>query len=125
MAKAPISERFDWYLRGDLSYRDEQYADATNEAITPDQTKLNMQIGLQGDAWTLELWGRNLTNEDGPSAAYRDVYFTNSLPNGTFFRTPAGTTPAGTTGRSTFFPWRYSVSYPTLREYGVTVRYRF
>ena len=123
--KAPISERFDWYLRGDLSYRDEQYADATNEAITPDQTKLNMQIGLQGDAWTLELWGRNLTNEDGPSAAYRDVYFTNSLPDGTFFRTPAGTTPAGTTGRSTFFPWRYNVSYPTLREYGVTVRYRF
>lgn len=123
--KAPLRNNLDWYLRGDLSYRDEQYADATNQAITPDQTKLNMQLGFQGDSWTFEIWGRNLTNEDGPSAAYRDVYFTNSLPDGTFFRTPAGTTPAGTTGRSTFFPWRYSVSYPTLREYGVTLRYKF
>jgi iron complex outermembrane receptor protein len=123
--KAPVNERLDWYLRGDYSYRDEQFADATNQAITPDQSKLNMQIGLRGESWTLELWGRNLTNEDGPSAAYRDVYFTNSLPDGTFFRGPTGTTPAGTAGRGTFFPWRYSVSYPTLREYGVTVRFRF
>lgn len=123
--KAPVSESLDWYLRGDLSYRDEQFADATNQAITPDQTKLNMQIGLQGDAWTVELWGRNLTNEDGPSAAYRDVYFSNTLPDGTYFRTPPGTTPAGSNGRGTFFPWRYSVSYPTLREYGVTLRYKF
>jgi outer membrane receptor protein involved in Fe transport len=67
--KAPVNERLDWYLRGDYSYRDEQFADATNQAITPDQTKLNMQIGLRSEAWTLELWGRNLTNEDGPSAA--------------------------------------------------------
>jgi iron complex outermembrane receptor protein len=123
--KAPISSSTDWYLRGDLSYRDKQFADATNEAITPDQTKLNMQIGLQGEKWTLELWGRNLTNEDGASAAYRDVYFNNALPDGTVYRTPAGTTPAGSTGKSTFFAWRYSVSYPVLREYGITARYKF
>ena len=119
-----------WYLGGDLSYRDKQFADATNEAITPSLTKLNMQLGLQGEAWTVELWGRNLTNEDGPAAAYRDVYFSNALPNGTFFRTPGSvatnnTTPAGSAGKSTFFPWRYSVSYPVLREYGITARYRF
>ena len=119
-----------WYIGGDLSYRDKQFADATNEAITPTQTKLNMQIGLQGESWTVELWGRNLTNEDGPSAAYRDVYFANALPDGTYFRTPGSIpannlTPAGSTGKSTFFPWRYSVSYPTLREYGITARYKF
>ena len=114
-----------WYVGGDLSFRDKQFADATNEAITPSQTKLNMQLGLNGDPWAVELWGRNLTNEDGPSAAYRDVYFSNALPNGTFYRTPGGTTPAGTGGKSTFFPWRYSVSYPVLREYGITARYRF
>jgi iron complex outermembrane receptor protein len=123
--KAPVSDTTDWYLRGDLSYRDKQFADATNEAITPDQTKLNMQVGLSGEHWTVELWGRNLTNEDGASAAYRDVYFNNALPDGTFYRTPAGATPAGSTGKSTFFAWRYSVSYPVLREYGITARYKF
>ena len=118
-----------WYIGGDMSYRDKQFADAANEAITPALTKLNMQIGVQGESWTVELWGRNLTNEDGPSAAYRDVYFSNALPDGTFFRTPGtagtNTTPAGSTGKSTFFPWRYSVSYGSLREYGLTARYKF
>jgi iron complex outermembrane recepter protein len=125
--KAPATDTTDWYLRGDLSYRDKQFADATNEAITPEQTKLNMQIGLQGEKWTVELWGRNLTNEDGPSAAYRDVYFNNALPDGTYYRTPSApaVTPAGSTGKSTFFAWRYSVSYPVLREYGITARYKF
>jgi hypothetical protein len=46
-------------------------------------------------------------------------------PDGTYFTAPAGRTPAGTAGRSTFFPWRYSVSYGTLREYGITARYKF
>ena len=58
-----------WYIGGDLSFRDKQYADATNEATTPSLTKLNMQIGLQGDSWKVELWGRNHNNKDGPSAA--------------------------------------------------------
>ncbi len=124
--KAPISNTTDWYLRGDMSYRDKQFADATNQAITPDLTKLNMQIGVQGEHWTVELWGRNLTNEDGPSGAYRDVFFSNAQqPDGTYFTAPAGRTPAGTAGRSTFFPWRYSVSYGALREYGITARYKF
>lgn len=122
---APISGDRNVYVRGDLSYRDEQFADATNEAITAAQTKLNMQIGMQAGNYTIELWGRNLTNEDAPSAAYRDVFFSNALPDGTFYRTPTGTTPAGSTGKSTYFPWRYSVSYPVLREYGITVRYKF
>lgn len=122
---APLADNKSWYLRGDLSYRDKQFADPTNEALTPSQTKLNMSLGLQAKQWTIELWGRNLTNEDGASAAYRDVYFGNALADGTFFRTPTGTTPAGSTGKSTFFPWRYSVSYPTLREYGLTARYKF
>lgn len=122
---APLADNKAWFVRGDLSYRDKQFADATNEAITPDQTKLNMSIGVQAKQWTVELWGRNLTNEDGPSGAYRDVYFGNALSDGTFFRTPTGTTPAGSGGKSTFFPWRYSVSYPTLREFGITARYKF
>lgn len=123
--RAPLRDTTDWYLRGDLSYRGKQYVDATNQGMIPALTLLNMQLGLQGEHWTVELWGRNLTNEDGAVGAFRDAYFTNTLPDGTFYFGPAGTTPAGTSGRSTFFPFRYSVSYGTLRTYGLTVRYRF
>ncbi len=102
----------EWYVRGDVSYRGKQFADAANQAIIPDATNVNASIGLSNDRWTLELWGRNLTNEDAPSGAFRDVYFGNTLTNGT------------NTG-GTFFPWRYSVSHPRLMTYGLTWRMQF
>lgn len=101
-----------WFFRTDLAYRGKQYADATNQAIIPDSTILNGSVGLQGERWTVSLWGRNLTDEDAPTGAFRDVYFSNTLPSGT------------STG-GTFFPFRYSVSHPRLRQYGITWRMRF
>jgi iron complex outermembrane receptor protein len=126
--KAPVRANLDWYLRGDLAYRDKQYADAANEAILPSNTTVNMQLGLQSDRWTLEFWVRNLTNEDGPTGAYRDICFTNALCSGQFFRTPSpnSSTPAGTAGSSTLFNgYRYTVTYPRLREFGLTYRWKF
>lgn len=102
----------DWFVRTDVAYRGRQFADATNEAIIPEQLLVNASLGLRGARWTLELWGRNLTNEDKPVAAYRDVFFSNTLPS-------------GVSNGGTFFPWRYSVSYPRLRTYGLTLRMRF
>ena len=102
----------DWFVRGDISYRGEQFGGADNQTIIPEATNLNASIGLRNDRWTLELWGRNLGNEDAPTGAFRDVYFGNTLPTGQ------------NTG-GTFFPWRWSVSHPRLRQYGVTWRMRF
>ena len=112
--QAPVPGRdVEWYLRGDVSYRGKQYADATNQATIPSSTIANAHLGLTTDTWTLELWSTNLFDNGDPVAAYRDVYFTNTLPDGTY------------TGGGSFFPYRYSVSYPRLREFGVTWRMRF
>jgi hypothetical protein len=123
--KQPVRSGLDWSVRGDLAWRDKQFADATNETITPSITTLNMTLGLSGDKWMAELWGHNLTNENGAVAAYRDVFFGNALPNGTTYGTPSGVNPAGSTGKNSSFAWRYSVSYGDLREFGLTLRYKF
>ena len=109
---APLRGDSEWYLRGDVAYRGKQFADASNQAIIPSSTTLNASIGVTNDRWTLELWGRNLTGEDAPTGAFRDVYFTNTLPTGV------------NTG-GTFFPFRWSVSHPRLEQYGITWRMRF
>jgi hypothetical protein len=51
--------------------------------------------------------------EDAPSGAFREVYFSNTYADGTFgFASP-------------FFPYRYSISHPRLRQLGLTVRVKF
>ncbi len=101
-----------WYLRADAAYRGKQFADATNQAIVPDSLNVNASVGLRTDRWSLELWGRNLTDEDAPTGAFREVLFSNTLPN-------------GTSSSGTFFPIQYTSSHPRRLTYGVTWRMRF
>lgn len=108
----PLRGETEWFFRGDVAYRGKQFADASNQTIVPSSTNVNATIGLTNERWSLELWGRNLTDEDAPTGAFRDVYFSNTLPSGV------------NTG-GTFFPFRYSVSHPRRLTYGVTWRMRF
>lgn len=108
----PLRGDTEWFVRGDVSYRDKQFADASNQTIVPDSTNLNASIGVTNDRWSLELWGRNLTDEDAPTGAFRDVYFSNTLPS-------------GTTAGGTFFPFRYTVSHPRRLTYGLTWKMNF
>lgn len=107
-----LTERFDWYMRHDLTYQDGQYADSTNQALIPSHTYYNARFGLQSGNWLVELWGLNLFEDDSPSGAFREVFFDNTLPNAQF--------PIGAT-----FPFRYSLIHPRLRQLGMTVRVRF
>ncbi|MBU6211470.1 MAG: TonB-dependent receptor plug domain-containing protein [Gammaproteobacteria bacterium] len=102
----------DWFFRADLAHRGKQFADASNQTIVPSATSVNASMGLRADTWSLELWGRNLTGEDAPTGAFRDVFFSNTLPNGTI-------------SGGTFFPFRYTVSHPRLTTWGLTMRYTF
>lgn len=102
----------EFFLRGDIAHRGKQFADASNQTIVPASTNVNASLGVRTDALSVELWGRNLTDEDAPTGAFRDVYFSNTLPSGV------------NTG-GTFFPFRYSVSHPRRTTFGVTLRYTF
>jgi iron complex outermembrane receptor protein len=109
---AELGSGREFFVRGDVSHRGKQFADASNQTIVPASTNVNASLGVRSDAWSVELWGRNLTDEDAPTGAFRDVYFGNTLPNGTY-------------SGGTFFPFRYSVSHPRRQTYGVTLRYNF
>ncbi|MGE0581864.1 MAG: TonB-dependent receptor [Steroidobacteraceae bacterium] len=109
---APLRGDTNWFFRTDASYRGKQFADSSNQAILPSSLNVNASLGVRTDTWSLELWGRNLTDEDAPSGAFRDVHFTNTLPN-------------GTSNSGAFFPIRYTVSHPRLMTYGITWRMRF
>lgn len=109
----PIRDSLDFYVRSDYAYRGKQFADSVNQVIIPEQGLLNASIGLRGDGWTVELWGRNLTHEDAPTGAFRDVQFTNFAAN----------LPFG--GGGSLFPFRWSVSHPRLTTYGITGRVKF
>ncbi len=109
----PVSDSLDFYVRSDYAYRGKQFGDSVNQVIIPEQGLLNASVGLRGDGWTVELWGRNLTHEDAPTGAFRDVQFTNFAANLPF------------AGGGSFFPFRWSVSHPRLTTYGITARLKF
>lgn len=107
-----ITERFDWFMRGDYIYQGEQFADSSNQTIVPEHAYFNARLGFESDRFHLEFWALNVFEEDSPTGAFRDVFFGNSLPSTQF--------PTGA-----FFPFRYSVSHPRLRQLGLTVRVNF
>lgn len=60
--------KLEWFVRGDVAYRDETIG-ATNldpRTFQDAYTLVNASVGLSpaGGAWTLSLWGKNLSDED-------------------------------------------------------------
>ncbi len=111
--RAPLGTALEWFMRGDLIYQGEQFADASNQTVVPEHTYFNARLGWESERYRVEFWALNLFEDDAPTGAFREVYFTNTFADGTF----GNATP--------FFPFRYSVSHPRLRQLGLTVRVRF
>jgi iron complex outermembrane receptor protein len=111
--RAPLGGELAWFARGDLIYKGEQFADATNQAIVPEHTYFNARFGWESERFLVEFWALNVFEEDAPTGAFREVYFTNTFPDGSFGNA------------NPFFPFRYSVSHPRLRQLGVTLRVNF
>ena len=55
---------WDWLMGVDGSYESSKYAQVHNLAETGDTTLVNARFGILSDAWSVTLWGRNLTGED-------------------------------------------------------------
>ncbi len=112
-----IGGEWELYSRGDWTWQDKIFIGNDNQSWLPSRSVVNATLGLRSERYTIELWGRNLFDDDSPTAAYRDVFFTNT-DDINQVNPPA-------TEFSTFFPIRYSVSYPRLRTFGITARVRF
>ena len=107
-----LTDNFDWYTRGDLIYIGKQFIGAPNQAIAPGRELVNLRLGIESDRYTVELWSENLFNNKEAVAAFRDVFFQNTVDG-------------VTSSFNTFFPWRFSTTYGRLRTFGITARVRF
>ncbi|MEQ8507769.1 MAG: TonB-dependent receptor [Rhodospirillaceae bacterium] len=107
-----LNDNFDWYIRSDFTYIGKQFIGAQNQAIAPSRELVNLRLGIDSDRYTVELWSENLFNNKEAVAAFRDVFFQNTVDG-------------VTSSFNTFFPWRYSTTYGRLRTFGVTTRMRF
>ncbi len=63
---------FQFSARGDLTYQNKYYAENLNLAFIPDRTLLNLNFGLSDEdgRWSVNLWGKNVTDEVYASSAF-------------------------------------------------------
>jgi hypothetical protein len=81
---------------------------------------VNGRLGFKSSRFGIELWGRNLFDNGAPVAAFRDIYFANT---DTIVPPYANYGPRPDFDK--FVPFRYSVSYPRERTYGINFEMRF
>ena len=96
-----LSGDWDWYIRGDFSYRSRQWSDTTNLYFVGSQIKVNGRIGVETDDLDINFWVTNLFNEDAPDEAADVTSNFNSL-------------------REVIV-----IQNPERRKFGVTATYRF
>lgn len=109
-----LSGPWSWYARGDVSYQNRQYVEQDNLGKLPSRTLGNLRFGVESERYDLQLWVENVTDEDAPASAFRDVFFSNTVDG--------VTSPPNF---ATFFPFRLTVSHPRRRTFGLTATARF
>ena len=100
-----MNNGWSWFLRADLTYNSERYAQVYNLAHTGDRQIVNLRGGFRSDTIDIELWVDNATDDDTSPALIRYVQ-----------------------GRNlTFNPFNRAigVTLPEQRRGGITARFRF
>ena len=100
-----MNNGWSWFLRADLTYNSERYAQVYNLAHTGDRQIVNLRGGFRSDNIDIELWIDNATDDDTSPALIRYVQ-----------------------GRNlTFNPFdrAIGVTLPERRRGGITARFRF
>jgi iron complex outermembrane receptor protein len=114
-----LANDWKWYARGDATYQSGVYVGNDNQSWLPERTYVNARLGFRSSRYTIELWGRNLLEDDSAVAAFRDISWAN---------TDRLTPPYGNGPRpdfDKFVPLRYTVTYPRLRQVGINFEMRF
>jgi hypothetical protein len=103
----PLANGWAFSLGGDVVYEGSKFAQIHNLAETGDRMYLNARVGLESDNWTVQLWGRNLNDDDTALDILRYID-SRGIPG-----------PAGLSTRA------FAVSLPRPRQFGITGTYRF
>jgi len=96
-----LVDDIDGFIRLDGSYRSKQYNDDINISYVGARTIVNLRAGIQTENYDLAVWVTNLLDDDTPTYAQQF---------GTDFNSQLTTS---------------SAVNPTLRQIGITARYRF
>ncbi len=72
----PVSGDVDWFVRTDALYTGKAFEEAVNLAWTDPYWRVNLRAGLEGDAWKVEIFARNLFDDDSYEAGARFTDFT-------------------------------------------------
>ena len=118
----PMAGDWTWSTRADANYLGKIFIGNENQAWLPARTNVNLRTGFSSSRYTIELWVRNLFENNSPIAAFRDIYFTNDsdisgVENPTDARSASNF--------DDFPPFRLSVTYPSLRTFGILGKVRF
>ena len=72
----PLTNTWDWYIRGDILYQGKTFADLGNLAQRDDYMLVHARLGILRENMRVELFVRNLFDEKGWAGAQRAVDFT-------------------------------------------------
>ena len=113
---------WDWFTRADANYTGKIFIGNDNESWLPARTNVNLRLGAKSERYSVELWVRNLLNDDNPIAAFRDIAWANSddlqgQANPRYLRDASNF--------EDFPPLRLSVTYPSLRTFGIIGKVNF
>lgn len=107
-----LANGWGWYVGGDVTYEGSKYAQVHNLIETGDRTYLNLRAGLETETWSLQLWGRNVTDDDTPLDILRYIDTRGQTSQQLLFQ-------AIPIARG------FAVTPPRGRQFGLTVNFRF
>ncbi len=117
------NEDWGWYLRGDLNYTGKAWDSEANIVQSEDFTRVNLRVGVERENLTVELYAKNLFDDDSWDYGFRSVSFRE--PGGQQFVTiPAAALPPGS-APTVGFQQGMIVQPPDKRSIGLRVKYEF
>jgi len=98
---APLNDGMEWYAGADYVYVGSKFVESANLAETGAQELVNARIGWKKDTLRVEVWGKNLLDNDTPDAAFPSFDY------------------------DTFTSRAITIALPAKPTYGVRLNYEF
>ncbi len=114
--RRPLSDSLKLSIGGDVTYESSKFDQIHNLAETGAHSYVNARVGLEGESWSVQLWGKNLADDDTGIDILRYIDSRSPLPANV----------AGASAWSpTLSPRGFVITPPRGRQVGITATYRF